>query len=692
MKQYQTLEEIVLETAEMVRPPERLTVSQAAEKYRVLNNPGSYVGPWRNDKTPYLIEPMDELTNHSFEAVIFVGPAQTGKTDMVLNWLTHTALCDPADTMIIEKSQATARDFAKRRVERLFRHTEAVGERVVPGRQNQNLYDTRFKSGWLLTLSWPTINELSGKPIPRLWLTDYDRMPEDVDGEGSPFDLARKRATTYKRFGKTVAESSPGVEVDDPKWIASTPHEAPPTRGILALYNRGDRRRWYWQCPECSEAFEPDFKLLVWPQTDDIQEAAEKAEMSCPHCGSLIPPTRKNELNRKGRWLKDGEKMLADGTIVGKPRRSEIASFWMKGPAAAFADWSTLVANFLRATEEFDRTGSEEALKTTVNTDQGLPYVPQSTEGDRLPEELKSRAEDWGGTQEEPVVPNGTRFLVATVDVQAGGRPSFVVQVHGFGVGSDCWLVDMFKIRKSYRQDNDGDSALLDPAAYLEDWDTITKQVVEKTYPLNDGSDRRMSIKITGVDSGGAAGVTANAYNWWRGLKSGSAGHHKRVRLMKGDPGRMAPRFRESFPDSQRKDRHAGARGDIPVVFVGSNLMKDQAHARLGRTDRPGGGMVRFPIWAPNWLYTQLTAEVRTDKGWVNPRRFRNEAWDLFVYALTLTLHPNIRIEQIDWDRPPAWAEEWDANALVISADEKNPFVERPKDAYDMKKLGQQLA
>ena len=52
---------MVLATSEAVRPPERLTV--AAEKYRYLNNPGSYVGKFKNSKTPYLVEPMVTLTS-----------------------------------------------------------------------------------------------------------------------------------------------------------------------------------------------------------------------------------------------------------------------------------------------------------------------------------------------------------------------------------------------------------------------------------------------------------------------------------------------------------------------------------------------------------------------------------------------------------------------------------------------------
>ena len=54
-----SLEDIIVEVAAAARPPDRLTVSEAAEKYRKLNNPGSYVGPWLNSTVPYLTEPME---------------------------------------------------------------------------------------------------------------------------------------------------------------------------------------------------------------------------------------------------------------------------------------------------------------------------------------------------------------------------------------------------------------------------------------------------------------------------------------------------------------------------------------------------------------------------------------------------------------------------------------------------------
>lgn len=692
---FDSLESMIVQTAEGVRPPERLTVSEAAEKYRHLNNPGAYVGPWLNDTTPYLVEPMDVLASVSHTAMIFAGPAQCGKTDIYLNWQTYTVVCDPADMMMIEKSQTTARDFSIRRVDRLHRHSREVGSRLVSSRDGDNTFDKQYQSGMMVTLSWPTINELSGKPIPRLWLTDYDRMDQDVDGEGSPFDLAKKRATTFRSHGMCAAESSPGFVVDNPKWMPSSKHEAPPTKGILSLFNRGDRRRWYWRCVQCKQPFEPDFHLLHYPDSADIMEAAEMATLRCPFCEidyhhePMDGLPGKFEMNVNGRWIKDGQVWLPDGTIDGKAIRSEIASFWLKGVAAAFASWKTLVFNYLTAEREYASTGSEEALKTTVNVDQGNPYTPKALASGRAPEELKSRARPLGLRE----VPPGVRYLTASIDVQ---KNRFVVQVHGTGVGKDVWIIDRFEIKKSKRKDGDGERLWVNPGAYQEDWKILVEEVLQKTYPLMDGSNRRMGIKLTLCDSGGKEGVTTNAYDFVRWLRRGDVDEHgneidtsqeqgdyqwepglaQRFLLVKGASTKGAPRVSVSFPDSQRQDRNAGARGEIPVLMINTNMLKDALDKMLDRSD-PNGGRINFPDWLDDNFYTELTVEVKDPaKGWLNPRNYRNESWDLLVYYLAASLTKLIGLEHLDWDNPPGWADEWDRNDLVFDPQvQEKPFA-----------------
>ncbi len=691
MGRFQTLEEMVLATAEAVRPPERLTVAQAAEKYRYINNPGSYVGPFRNDMTPYLVQPMEVLTSVDFTGMIFVGPAQCGKSDMSLNWLTYSAVCDPADFMHIDKSQSSARDFYQRRVEKLFRDTAAVRERLLPGKHHQSTYSTKFTSGMLYTLSWPTVNELSGKPVGRLWLADYDRMDQDIGGEGSPYDLAAQRMKTFGRFGMCAAESSPSRPIENSRWMPQSPHQAPPTTGILALYNRGDRRRWYWPCLSCGAPFEPDFSLFEWPDSEDPLEAAEQVVMRCPHCSHPYRDTThddtgtpgKRAMNKRGFWLRDGEQFDPDnGEITGTPVRSRIASFWLKGPAAAFADWTDMTLKYLKAVQEFEATGSEEALKTTVNTDQALPYLPAGVEAERLPEELKARARDFG----EKVVPEGVRFLLATVDVQ---KSRFECQVHGIGEHGDVWIIDRFKIRKSARLDEDDDPLPLNPGAYVEDWHLLTDQVLLRQYELGDGSGRKMQVRMMAVDSGGREGVTANAYEYWRQLRKDGKNLHRRVQLLKGEPRASAPLVRIDYPDAERKDRRAQARGEVPVMFINSNAAKDMVNNMLARTE-PGGGMVHFPDWLPDWWYVELTAETKTARGWVNPGKSRNEAWDLLVYCVALAHSSKVRVPHIDWKNPPSWAAPWDENDLVSEGNNFR-FDLQPKSDISLRKLAETL-
>jgi phage terminase large subunit GpA-like protein len=734
---FHSIEAMVVASAEAVRPPERLTVSQAAEKYHIVNNPGTHVGPFSNERTPYLVEPMDELQSLEFTGEIFCGPARCGKSVMALNWLASTAICDPADMMFVNMTQNTARDWSQGDLAKMVRYSPEVKRRLVPGRQNDNVHDKRFLSGMRLLIKWPTISELSGKTIPRLWLFDRDRMDDNIDKEGDPFDLARKRAQTYRRFGMTVAESSPGREVTNSKWLPTSPHEAPPTTGILALYNRGDRRRWYWRCPQCNDPFEGDFKLLRWPQLPDPMEAAQQVVMECPSCGFPIPHEMKHELNQGGKWIKEGQTWEKDGSVSGIPRRSDIASFWLKGPAAAFISWPELVLKYLNALDDYERTGSEEALKVTVNVDQGLPYTSKSAEAGRLPDELRARAQHYSDKGE---VPPGVGFLVTTIDVQAGGRPSFVCHTYGIGPGvsqeqleqgiippaADIWHVDMWKIRKSNRIDTDGERKLIDPASYPEDWDCLIDEVLLRTYPLSDGSGRHMAVKIVACDSGGAAAqgnakkndnkdgpkvsVTANAYEFWRRLKRAErangekipASLHLRFHLVKGSPSNSAPEMHRTYPDSGQKDRFAIARGDVPVYLVNSNKVKDRTSNLLGRTDP--GGQIHFPVWYDEnekvldigWLYTQLTTEVRTARGWENPSRRKNEAFDLLAYCIAICLTQQIRLEHIDWTKPPPWANpDWDNNDLVINpVDHDAADVlagAKPNDDPDIEDLAEQL-
>lgn len=289
----------------ILRAPRRMRVADAVAQYmRVPMGAGNSV-PWDPLVAPYVIEPMNCLASREYDAVIFVGPARTGKTiGLIDGWVIYNVICDPADMLIIQMTEEKAREHSKKRLARTFRVSPEVVSRLSPNKNDNNVYDRTFLAGNYLKIGWPSVNIMSSSDYKCVALTDYDRFPEDIDGEGDAFSLASKRTTTFMSSGMTLVESSPGRDVKDVKWRRTSPHEAPPTTGILSLYNRGDRRRWYWPCPHCGEYFQPCGDVVAgFRDIADPVLASEAAYIQCPSCSGRILPEQKRELNGRGVWL-----------------------------------------------------------------------------------------------------------------------------------------------------------------------------------------------------------------------------------------------------------------------------------------------------------------------------------------------------------------------------------------------------
>ncbi|HAW8053612.1 TPA: phage terminase large subunit family protein [Escherichia coli] len=655
----------------ILRAPRRMRVADAVAQYmRVPMGAGNSV-PWDPLVAPYVIEPMNCLASREYDAVIFVGPSRTGKTiGLIDGWVIYNVICDPADMLIIQMTEEKAREHSKKRLARTFRVSPEVVSRLSPNKNDNNVYDRTFLAGNYLKIGWPSVNIMSSSDYKCVALTDYDRFPEDIDGEGDAFSLASKRTTTFMSSGMTLVESSPGRDVKDVKWRRTSPHEAPPTTGILSLYNRGDRRRWYWPCPHCGEYFQPCGDVVAgFRDIADPVLASEAAYIQCPSCSGRIMPEQKRELNGRGVWLRDGESINADGSRYGDPRRSRIASFWMEGPAAAYQTLSQLVYKLLTAEQEYETTGSEETLKTVINTDWGLPYLPRASMEQRKSELLEQRAEPVPSRS----VPDGVNFLVATVDVQAGRHRRFVVQVTGYGSRGERWIIDRYNITQSLRGDSDGESQRIDPASYPEDWDVLLTDVFHKSWPLASDPSQQMRLMAMAVDSGGEDGVTDNAYKFWRRCRRDGLG--KRIYLFKGDSIRRAKLITRTFPDNTgRTGRRAQAAGDVPLWLLQTDALKDRVNNALWR-DSPGPGYVHFPDWLGSWFYDELTYEERSSDGkWSKPGRGANEAFDLMVYAEALVILHGY--EKIRWPDAPEWASRETWLECVPDSTEPSPTPE----------------
>ena len=633
-----------------------------------------------------------QVDNESHLFLAGEGMVPTHNTMGLLDgWLSHCIVNDPGDFAVIQITQEKAREYSKTRIDRALRHSPALHAMKSASSQHDNTHDKMLKHGMWVRIAWPTVSNLSSSDYRYVALTDYDRMPDDIDGEGSAYALGLKRTTTFLSRGMCMVESSPGRDVADPNWRPVTGHEAPPTGGILGIYNRSDRRRWYWPCPDCKEYFEvaPGLGLFRLPPDQELLELVREADLTamasqynrivCPHCGSKIGPKAKHELNSRGVWLRDGEKIAADGTRYGEPATSSIAGYWMGGAAAAYQQWRSLILRHLQGLREYALTGMEETLRATTNTDQGMPYLPRAL----AEASAGSSIEKQDATLERYVVPNETRFVVAAVDVQGGSNARFEVQVHAVGPHMEQWLVDRFAIRDSAREGVGTEFAPVDPAGYPEDWELLTRKVVGATYRTST-EGKEIQVLMTVVDTGGeggrtqqgkgaaaegTSGVTHNAYAWYRSVRA--AGLGDRVMLVKGASTKNAPMVRMSLV-GQRSSRE---KGDIPLFVLNTNLLKDAVHAGL-RRDTPGPGYLHVPSWVNRAFLDELyRAETRNKDGVWQQVRKRNEAFDLAVYVRAACLR--LGADKIkSWDKAPAWAQPLAANREVITREARREMKE----------------
>lgn len=667
-----------------LRPPNRVRVSEGAAANLFIKRPGGAAGFWNPHETPYMVEPTDMLASRAHRGVVFVGPAQTGKTVALgEGWLAHAVANDPGDMLIVQMTQDKAREYSKQRVDRMMRHEKMLAFRG-PSSKDATIHDRQFSHGMWLKIAWPTVTNLSSTSYRYVFITDYDRIPDDIDGEGDAWTLGGKRTTTFMSRGMLAAESSPGRPLNDPHWRPATPHEAPPVKGILGIYNTSDRRRWQWRCPHCYEWMEPTPGLGIFglPSNEELLEsirsididkmAKQYARAVCPHGGHTIGAEHKDAMNRGGVWVPEGQRLDLAGRLQGTPRTSDIAGYWMGGAAATYVRWDTLIGKHLQALLHYSMTADELPLQTTCNTDQGAPYMARALAEAKA---TKNPADRKDAALARYIVPSWARFLRATVDVQGGIGARFVVQVEAVGAERKRTIIDRYNIIESLRE-GEGGMAPVDPAVHAEDWDVLTERVLRSTYRV-EGSEMELRVHQMVLDTGGEGrkrgkgqaakvheGVTHNAYAYWRRLRR--EGKHRNVVLIKGSGDTTKTQ------DWLVRKTEVGGRaghGDVPLHLLNSNRLKDIVAAAAKREDGPGA--LLFPAWlSPAW-FDEFSAEVRNEDGTWTQIRARNEAFDLCCYGQAGDMVLKVDTWR-DWDNVPSWAAPLDqANSNLVTREER---------------------
>ena len=113
-------------------PPEDLTVSEWAEKKRRLSSESSAEpGPWRNDRTPYLVEVMNTFTDVKVRHTVMVAASQVGKSEVLNNCIGYIIDQDPGSILFVHPTSLDAKEYSKLRIAPMIRDCAALRKKVA---------------------------------------------------------------------------------------------------------------------------------------------------------------------------------------------------------------------------------------------------------------------------------------------------------------------------------------------------------------------------------------------------------------------------------------------------------------------------------------------------------------------------------------------------------------------------------
>lgn len=657
--------QIAREALSVLLPPERLTVAEYALQNRHLSNQGGgYVGRWHHEKAPYLVAPMEVLTSLDYLTACVVGPGQSGKTEIGQNWLLKSVANDPADMLWYMQTDPGLEAFVKGRINPQIDGHPEMAQRLGTRPVDDSLHFKRF-SGMHVEFLSAAHNNLINKSAPRIIADEIDAYPKDLGDIKALLDVRRQ---TFGRYSMLLAMSHPDMArglVPERDWTA----------GVMAIYADSDRRIWYWPCPHCGAWSSPAptsrrYMSLEYPEDGTLDDVEREARLICPVNGCKIGDEYRRSMNLAafrspfGGWIGDGQEISQDGHVTGELVARKTAGFWIVGVMSPFilGGIGALARAKAKAEREAEVTGDDKTVRQVVVKQYGFPYATKPGAGSIDANDLADRAER---DLQVGVVPEGGRFITVSVDCQIANW-EYLVRV--WGERGESWVIEKGRIPG-------------DPATSEEDWDQVLV-LFQRTWPLADGSGRRMRVRGAGYDSHGQPGVTQQAYEAWTRWRR--ARHVKFfgklngrdvfdiIPLRGGKP--QSARLTVTYPDTTRKSNVVAAAGQVPVATFNPNQFKDDLAGQL-LVGEAGPKFVHVPYAfrsrkAPHVWFEQLTSEQRLKNGsWEKIiDSARNEALDLMVMSHVVAHLHGLRA--ISWDRPPEWARPWDTNPMVIQPEE----------------------
>jgi len=421
-------------------PPDH-TIDTWADDHRMLSGEASAEpGRWRTSRTPYLREPMREISNGASEQVVLLFGAQLGKTELILNAVGYHIHHDPAPMLVVQPTEVMAQAFQNDRVHPMIRDMSELKERCGdPGKKGGGIKDgyIKFPGGHLTLVTSNSESSLASRPIRVALLDEIDRYNVSTR-EGDPVELVAQRTATFSENRKIILTSTPTV-----KGLSR----------IEAAYLETDQRVLYVPCMHCDHP-----QILEWSRVKWPKGRPREASYNCVSCGCDWSKADRHESVQRGIWT-------PTAPYNGK------AGFHLNAIASPWAKLGELAELFVNVKDDPPR------LQTFVNTRLAETFEDSLAKTANA-ESLQSRAEDYPAD----VIDKRACLVTAGIDVQPD---RLEVQFLAWGLDEECWS-----------QDN----VILSGSPYSQQvWSALEEQLKRK---FKHPSGEMLGVEAAAIDSG----------------------------------------------------------------------------------------------------------------------------------------------------------------------------------------------
>lgn len=586
-----------------------LKISEHAEKHRRMPRGTPRPGPLDLSYTPYLIEPMDNMSPFSpIRRTVIMKGHQLGFTMLAECVLCYYMGYAPADILFMSATQDLLERWASRRLEPaldsydLRRHIYAQ----YASKNTRKLGDKTFSKEYfgcrldMASAQSPSSMRAVDKKI--LIRDEIDGTKAELDtGEGNWLAVSAARVDFWGSRAKILDFSTPTLA---------------DSSAINFEFLSGDQRYYFVTCPKCGHS-QTLTRDKLWAvnkngQIDDVSYIC-KGPKECE---------LKNHHKTEMMMIENGAEWRPTVTSSDPFLRSyQIGTLY--SPVGTVT-WHDI---YKKVEKEKEKPGG---MRPIINLEDGLPYR-ETGERPKFEKVIGLRGNYKRGTVQPGVI-----FLTAAIDVQKGSAknpdkpPRLEMEILGHGEKYRTWSID-YKIFTG---------AIDDP--FDGAWQALTDWA-EKTGLIFERADgKKFQVQIIFADSGDASpgeGQSAmdTVYQFSEGWKN--------FFPIKG--AKDLQKKKTEVGDEMSRDnfiRYSSKRVSetITLYSIATNYYRNFLYKSIQRTlavlDEPNpeskSGFCGFPGNYEDEYFKQLTAPERKKDGSFDKRSRASEAHDCRVYNL----------------------------------------------------------